>query len=69
MNEISGLLKSTFENAFDYAIKESQKEDRRNERKHIVRAYGVKEKPFKGTCRNDLCPCGSNKKYKNCCGR
>ncbi|WP_423777530.1 SEC-C metal-binding domain-containing protein, partial [Clostridium tyrobutyricum] len=19
--------------------------------------------------RNDLCPCGSGKKYKNCCGR
>jgi uncharacterized protein len=22
-----------------------------------------------GTGRNDLCPCGSGKKYKKCCGR
>ncbi len=25
--------------------------------------------PFKGIGRNDLCPCGSGKKFKNCCGR
>ena len=27
--------------------------------------YRAKKKP----CRNDPCPCGSGKKYKNCCGR
>ena len=33
---------------------------------------GVKSKPKKAdkkVGRNDLCPCGSGKKYKNCCGR
>lgn len=25
--------------------------------------------PFPGTGRNEPCPCGSGKKYKNCCGR
>ena len=32
----------------------------------------VKKQPVKKektTGRNDLCPCGSGKKYKNCCGR
>ena len=33
---------------------------------------GVKSKPKKAdkkVGRNDLCPCGSGKKYKNCCGK
>ena len=38
---------------------------------------GVDRKPSKSTPehveekigRNDLCPCGSGKKYKNCCGK
>ena len=33
---------------------------------------GVKNKPKKSDSkvgRNDLCPCGSGKKYKNCCGK
>ena len=30
-----------------------------------VRKRGKKEK----VGRNDPCPCGSGKKYKNCCGR
>ena len=25
--------------------------------------------PYAGVGRNDMCPCGSGKKYKNCCGR
>ncbi|WP_070963640.1 YecA family protein [Vibrio sonorensis] len=25
--------------------------------------------PFKGTGRNDICPCGSGNKFKQCCGR
>ena len=32
----------------------------------------IKKEPVKKektTGRNDLCPCGSGKKYKNCCGR
>ncbi len=26
-------------------------------------------RPFTTASRNDLCPCGSGKKYKNCCGK
>jgi len=29
----------------------------------------LKEKEFKKVKRNDPCPCGSGKKYKNCCGK
>ena len=25
------------------------------------------ENPYENTGRNELCPCGSGKKYKNCC--
>jgi predicted aspartyl protease len=35
-------------------------------------AQPYKEKPFKTSPkigRNDPCPCGSGKKYKNCCGK
>jgi len=34
----------------------------RNKEKQVVKFNGIPE-------RNDLCPCGSGKKYKNCCGR
>ena len=38
-----------------------------------VSAAEVKKKPVtkdgKKVGRNDLCPCGSGKKYKNCCGK
>ena len=37
------------------------------EEKKKVKAPIVNEGPKVG--RNDLCPCGSGKKYKNCCGR
>lgn len=29
----------------------------------------IPDKKYKGTPRNEMCPCGSNKKYKKCCGR
>ena len=34
-----------------------------------VSAAEVKKKPTKKVGRNEPCPCGSGKKYKNCCGR
>ena len=37
------------------------------EEQKTVKAPIVNEGPKVG--RNDLCPCGSGKKYKNCCGR
>jgi len=33
------------------------------------RATQGKIKKFNNVDRNDLCPCGSGKKYKNCCGK
>ncbi len=42
-------------------------------RGHVLGAYGGGERPqpvhVKKVGRNDPCPCGSGKKYKNCCGR
>jgi uncharacterized protein len=36
----------------------------------IMQLYqGKQENPYAGTGRNDPCPCGSGKKYKNCHGR
>ena len=29
----------------------------------------VKDIDFSNVGRNDKCPCGSGKKYKNCCGK
>lgn len=37
------------------------------EEKKQVKAPIVNDAPKVG--RNDLCPCGSGKKYKNCCGK
>lgn len=47
---------------YEQATQEEQKEAER-----ILRSMGKKTKKKVG--RNDLCPCGSGKKYKNCCGR
>jgi preprotein translocase subunit SecA len=33
----------------------------------LAKAQPVKSVPRVG--RNDACPCGSGKKYKNCCGK
>lgn len=29
----------------------------------------IRKERFKGVNRNDLCPCGSGKKFKHCCGK
>ena len=45
----------------------AQEEDRVNK---VVRGFTfVKSDTEKKVGRNDLCPCGSGKKYKNCCGK
>ncbi len=41
-------------------------------RREITRAFhaeGIYINPNKRVGRNDPCPCGSGKKYKNCCGK
>ena len=43
------------------------KETYTNESDNSVKKQPVKKTDKAG--RNDLCPCGSGKKYKNCCGR
>lgn len=36
---------------------------------HAKVARPTEHKKYPGTNRNDICPCGSGKKYKRCCGR
>ena len=31
------------------------------------KVYSVRNEIYKGVGRNEMCPCGSGKKYKNCC--
>ncbi|MGC8717052.1 MAG: SEC-C metal-binding domain-containing protein, partial [bacterium] len=48
------------------------REERKSERTHtITNSPETKKTPVKvkKIGRNDPCPCGSGKKYKNCCGR
>jgi tetratricopeptide (TPR) repeat protein len=49
-------------NLYEQATEEEQKEAEK-----ILRSMGKTAKKKVG--RNDLCPCGSGKKYKNCCGK
>lgn len=50
---------------------EKEKEERYNEAmKNLSNIFQSKPKPvrrIKMPSRNDKCPCGSGKKYKNCC--
>jgi preprotein translocase subunit SecA len=43
--------------------RKAQYEERRAERKRLAEEYEL----FRGTGRNDTCPCGSGLKYKKCC--
>jgi len=38
------------------------------QRKHFIAAY-LKDSLKKNVGRNEICPCGSDRKYKRCCGR
>lgn len=55
---------------YENAMMEFMKSLSEKELDHLVN--GVKEpyvNPFASVGRNDLCPCGSGKKYKKCCGK
>lgn len=61
-----------------FHVEDPSKVKRREQNKNIKEGFegddaGEKRKPFvrktKKIGRNDPCPCGSGKKYKNCCGR
>lgn len=61
-----------------FHVEDPSKVKRREQNKNIKEGFegdnaGEKKKPFvrktKKIGRNDPCPCGSGKKYKNCCGR
>lgn len=58
--EVFGILKRRY-NEVKSASKEIIKKFSSNEKKE--------ELPNIKVGRNDLCPCGSGKKYKKCCGR
>jgi len=67
--DIKETIYKAFRDGSAYSIEKSRDDIKKEERKGIYRAYEVKPKPYAGTCRNDMCPCGSGKKYKKCCGR
>ena len=61
-----------------FHVEDPNKVKRREQNKNIKEGFegdnaGEKKKPYvrktKKVGRNDPCPCGSGKKYKNCCGR
>lgn len=61
-----------------FHVEDPSKVKRKEQNKNIKEGFegdnaGEKKKPFvrktKKVGRNDPCPCGSGKKYKNCCGR
>ena len=61
-----------------FHVEDPSKVKRKEQNKNIKEGFegdnaGEKKKPFvrktKKIGRNDPCPCGSGKKYKNCCGK
>lgn len=71
------ILKTTIRSLFAVRIVENQEVERKEIGKNISTNRGQDtpqvKKPVRRTekkvGRNDPCPCGSGKKYKNCCGR
>ena len=71
------ILKTTIRSLFAVKIVENQEVERKEIGKNISTNRGQDnsqvKKPVrrmeKKVGRNDPCPCGSGKKYKNCCGR
>ncbi len=71
------ILKTTIRSLFAVKIVENQEVERKEIGKNISTNRGQDssqvKKPVRRTekkvGRNDPCPCGSGKKYKNCCGR
>ncbi|MDE8735483.1 SEC-C metal-binding domain-containing protein, partial [Eubacteriales bacterium DFI.9.88] len=54
-----------------YGLPQWEKLLSEEKRQEFVKAYKKSKTVVKGEKigRNDPCPCGSGKKYKNCCGR
>lgn len=71
------ILKTTLRGLFTVKIVENQEVERKEVNKNVSMNRGQDttkvKKPVRRTekkvGRNDPCPCGSGKKYKNCCGR
>ena len=65
------VLDKTGDEIWDCNQWEEEKEERYNEAmKNLSNIFQSKPKPvrrIKMPSRNDKCPCGSGKKYKNCC--
>ncbi len=73
----NNILERTLRGIFTVRIMENQEVERKEVAQNISTNRGqdtsAARKPIKRTekkvGRNDPCPCGSGKKYKNCCGR
>jgi len=75
LNEADKILKKVYLEAVEKAYQEEKKESLIHERQPQKRIRKPKNPiaPYKRNDpkigRNELCPCGSGKKYKKCCGR
>lgn len=72
---VNGIQEETISMLYHLKIEEDTKLKRERVAKPIKASHGnepVKQQTIKNTKkvgRNDPCPCGSGKKYKNCCGK
>ena len=48
-------------------VKEELMREKGRDKQKLFSCRGRPEEKFKGTGRNEICPCGSGKKYKKCC--
>ena len=66
LKEAESMLKGVYLNAIAEALKDEKPVRERT----VCAGYGriYKSPPTKQIGRNSLCPCGSGKKYKKCCG-
>ena len=73
-NQISEIIKSLHNSQPEvFGILKRRYKEVKSASKAIIKKFSLKEKkeeqPNIQVGRNDLCPCGSGKKYKKCCGR
>ena len=73
---VAAIQKETVRRLFSVQLRRNEEVKRERVAKGLVENVGgdgttPKKQPRKVTKigRNDPCPCGSGKKYKNCCGR
>lgn len=64
-----GYSKETFQNALESAFQKLVNETENERNKVVHGGYTPYKRGHAKIGRNDPCPCGSGKKYKNCCGR